>query len=139
MLDFRYRIADAGYRIPSLSYPPTAYFLVPPHRKKRPQRKCLQTPYPLTLVSCMSYNTLCTNYSCTRDICKVLPAITDAGRDITRQALTPLQCKLSASFRSLPELEQSAIAFSFERVVKLMEAEHLDAPLHLLPDSPIAT
>ncbi len=69
---------------------------------------------------------------------KVVLAITEAGREITRQAPMLLQDRLSASLRSLPELEQATITLSLERIVELMEAEHLDASPNLLPDSQIA-
>ncbi len=69
---------------------------------------------------------------------KVVLAITEDGREITRQAPMLLQDRLSASLRSLPELEQATITLSLERVVELMEAEYLDASPNLLPNSQIA-
>ena len=69
---------------------------------------------------------------------KVVLAITESGREVTRQAPMLLQDRLSASLRKLPELEQATITLSLERVVELMEAEYLDASPNLLPDSQIA-
>ncbi len=69
---------------------------------------------------------------------KVVLAITESGREVTRQAPMLLQDRLSASLRQLPELEQATITLSLERVVELMEAEYLDASPNLLPDSQIA-
>ncbi len=68
---------------------------------------------------------------------KVALVITEVGREITRQAPMLLQDRLSASLRSLPELELATITLSLERVVELMEAEHLDASPNLLLDSKI--
>ena len=68
---------------------------------------------------------------------KVILSITESGHKITRQAPMLLQDRLSASLRSLPELEQATITLSLERIVELMEAEHLDASPNLLPNSKI--
>ncbi len=69
---------------------------------------------------------------------KVVLAITDAGRKITSQAPILLQDRLSASLRNLPELEQATITLALERIVELMEAEHLEASPNLVPNSKIA-
>ena len=63
--------------------------------------------------------------------------MTDAGEKITQSAPSLLQERFSDALRSLPELEQAAIALSLERVVKLMEAEHLEASPNLVPNSQI--
>jgi DNA-binding MarR family transcriptional regulator len=72
-----------------------------------------------------------------KDRRKVLLHLTEAGRDITRQAPSLLQDKLSDALQNLPELEQVTIAMSLERVVALMEAEHLDTSPNLVPNGEI--
>lgn len=52
---------------------------------------------------------------------------TDAGHALVESAPSPLQDVFAEALRSLPELEQTAIALSLERIVELMEARHLDA------------
>lgn len=71
----------------------------------------------------------------TKDRRKVFVRVTDSGKELTKAAPSLLQEKLSNSLRSLPELEQTAIVLSLERVVELMEAEHLDASPNLVPNS----
>jgi DNA-binding MarR family transcriptional regulator len=73
----------------------------------------------------------------TKDRRRVFVTVTDAGKKITQSAPSLLQERFSDALRSLPELEQAAIALSLERVVKLMEAEHLDASPNLISDSQI--
>lgn len=73
----------------------------------------------------------------TDDRRKVLVSVTDSGREVTVSAPSLLQDRLSDSLRSLSKLEQAAIALSLERVVELMEAEHLDASPNLVPNSQI--
>ena len=63
-------------------------------------------------------------------------SITEAGLELTRQAPTPLQGKLSEALRALPEQEQAAIAHTLERVVKLMEADRLAGPTGNSKDIP---
>ena len=63
----------------------------------------------------------------TQDRRKVFITVTEAGKMISKSTPSLLQDRLSDSLRNLPELEQAAIALSLERVVTLMEAEHLDA------------
>lgn len=62
---------------------------------------------------------------------KVFVEVTEAGRSVTGSAPHLLQDRFSEALRGLPELEQAAIALSLERVVELMEAEHLDDSPHL--------
>lgn len=71
----------------------------------------------------------------TTDRRKVFVRLTDSGRELTKAAPSLLQERLSDSLRSLPKLEQAAIALSLERVVELMEVEHLDASPNLVPNS----
>jgi DNA-binding MarR family transcriptional regulator len=52
---------------------------------------------------------------------------TEAGRELAESAPSPLQDVFADALRGLPELEQTAIALSLERIVELMEARHLDA------------
>ncbi len=68
---------------------------------------------------------------------KVALSITEAGRELTHVAPQLLQNQFSDALKQLPELEQAAIALSLERVVELMEAEHLDASPNLVPNEKI--
>ena len=68
---------------------------------------------------------------------KVFISVTESGKKITISAPSLLQDRLSDSLRGLPELEQAAIVLSLERVVELMEAEHLEASPNLVPNSQI--
>jgi len=72
-----------------------------------------------------------TRTRCAEDHRKVYLEITPAGREIVSKAPSLLQYKLSASLAQLPEAEQTTIAESLERVVKLMEAEKLDVSANL--------
>ncbi|MBN2309380.1 MAG: MarR family transcriptional regulator [Candidatus Hydrogenedentes bacterium] len=63
---------------------------------------------------------------------KVFVEVTEQGREVTRRAPSLLQDRLSEKVRALTELEQVAIALTLERVVELMEAEHIDASPNLL-------
>jgi len=71
----------------------------------------------------------------TTDRRKVHLHITDDGRDIVKSAPSLLQERFADALIELPELEQAAIALSLERVVALMEAEHLDASPNLIPNT----
>ena len=66
---------------------------------------------------------------------KVFVELTDAGRELTRKAPSLLQDRFSEALRGLPELEQTAIALSLERVVELMAAEALEASPNLVPEA----
>jgi hypothetical protein len=72
-----------------------------------------------------------------KDRRKVLLHLTDAGRKIIRQAPSLLQDRLSDALANLPELEQVTIAMSLERVVALMEAEHIDTSPNLVSNGEI--
>lgn len=63
---------------------------------------------------------------------KVFVNILPAGKELTKSAPALLQDKLSESLQNLPELEQVSIALSLERVVELMQADHLDASPNLI-------
>lgn len=52
---------------------------------------------------------------------------TPAGEDLVRTAPSPLQADFAAALAKLPDLEQTAIALSLERVVELMRAGTLDS------------
>jgi DNA-binding MarR family transcriptional regulator len=52
---------------------------------------------------------------------------TGEGDRIARRAPSPLQKTLADELAALPESEQATIARSLERVVSLMEAQHIDA------------
>lgn len=64
---------------------------------------------------------------------KVEIELTSEGAELTKNAPSLLQDRFSDALSHLPELEQAAIALSLERVVGLMEADHLDASPNLLP------
>ncbi|MBN2375639.1 MAG: MarR family transcriptional regulator [Sedimentisphaerales bacterium] len=68
----------------------------------------------------------------TKDRRKVFVRFTDAGRELTKAAPALLQERFSESLLELEELEQAAIALSLERVVQLMEVEHLEASPNLV-------
>lgn len=57
----------------------------------------------------------------------VYVSVTERGADVARTAPSPLQDTLSQALATLPHLEQAAIALSLERVVGLIDAEHIDA------------
>ena len=57
----------------------------------------------------------------------VTVTITDEGRKLVEGAPSPLQNRLTEALSVLPLPEQIAIAKSLERVVSLMEAQHIDA------------
>ena len=68
---------------------------------------------------------------------KVLVKATESGKKVTVSAPALLQDRFSIALRNLPELEQAAIALSLERVVELMEADHLDTSPNLIPNDQI--
>jgi DNA-binding MarR family transcriptional regulator len=65
----------------------------------------------------------------------VAVTITDEGLRVAQSAPSPLQDTLAEALRALPHHEQVEIAGSLERVVSLMEAQNVDAPPSLEPDS----
>jgi DNA-binding MarR family transcriptional regulator len=73
----------------------------------------------------------------TEDRRKIVLTITDAGRDVTKAAPTLLQDCFAERLRELPELEQATIALSLERVVEMMEAEHLETSPNLIPHADV--
>lgn len=70
----------------------------------------------------------------TEDRRRVFVNVTDAGRELTRAVPSPLQTQFAEALRNLPELEQATIVLSLERVVKLMEAEDLDASPNIVSE-----
>jgi len=52
---------------------------------------------------------------------------TEEGVNLVRSAPSPLQDMFADALHGLPELEQTAIALSLERIVELMEAKDIDA------------
>ena len=52
---------------------------------------------------------------------------TEGGKKLAGEAPSPLQKTLADSLNALPELEQATIALSLERIVALMEVQHLDS------------
>jgi DNA-binding MarR family transcriptional regulator len=69
---------------------------------------------------------------------KVGLQISFAGREVIAKAPSLLQDKLSASLAELSDSEQLAITESLELVVKLMEAEKIDASPNLFPGDQVA-
>ena len=63
----------------------------------------------------------------TQDRRLVYVSATEAGRGLAEAAPSPLQDRFAEALRALPELEQTAIALSLERIVELMEARDLEA------------
>jgi DNA-binding MarR family transcriptional regulator len=63
---------------------------------------------------------------------QVTLSMTDQGRNVAKAAPALLQDRLADSLRQLPDLEQAAIALSLERVVDLMEANHLNTSPNLM-------
>lgn len=53
--------------------------------------------------------------------------LTEAGRALVGAAPSPLQDRLVAALRTLPDAEQKEIALVLEKIVALMEARELDA------------
>lgn len=53
--------------------------------------------------------------------------ITADGRRLANSAPSPLQEKRSKSLQEIPEIEQVSITEALEKIVALMEADHLDA------------
>lgn len=73
----------------------------------------------------------------TEDRRKVYLELTEAGRTLTASAPSLLQDRLSDSLQTLPVSEIETIASSLDRVVSMMEAEHLDASPNLMPGSEV--
>lgn len=63
----------------------------------------------------------------TEDRRLVYAGATSAGEALARTAPSPLQDVFADALRKLPELEQTTIALSLERIVELMEARDIDA------------
>lgn len=57
----------------------------------------------------------------------VTVSVTEEGRRVAEHAPSPLQDTLTEALHTLPLEEQIDIAKSLERVVNLMEAQHIDA------------
>ena len=58
---------------------------------------------------------------------RVLLRSTEAGRQLVEQAPSPLQDTLAANLRRLPADEQERLAATLQQVVRMMEADALDA------------
>jgi DNA-binding MarR family transcriptional regulator len=63
----------------------------------------------------------------TRDRRLVHVTATDKAQELIASAPSPLQDVFADALYRLPELEQTAIALSLERIVELMEAKDIDA------------
>lgn len=57
----------------------------------------------------------------------VMVSASASGKDLAEAAPSPLQDVFAEALYALPELEQTAIALSLERIVELMEAKDIDA------------
>ena len=57
--------------------------------------------------------------------------LTPAGAGVVAKAPSLLQDRLSSALEALPETEQRTITEALERVVKLMEVDHIDASPNL--------
>ncbi|MDD5698057.1 MAG: MarR family transcriptional regulator [Victivallaceae bacterium] len=68
----------------------------------------------------------------THDRRKVYLIMTEAGREVVRQAPSLLQDKLSSALAKLSPLEQLTITRALEQVVELMEVEKVDASPNLI-------
>ena len=73
----------------------------------------------------------------TEDRRKITLVLTDAGRDVTKASPTLLQDRFVERLWSLPEHEQATIVLSLERVVEMMEVEHLDTSPNPIPDADV--
>ncbi|NQT83603.1 MarR family transcriptional regulator [bacterium] len=63
----------------------------------------------------------------TRDRRIVNVILTESGKDLIRNAPSPLQDKLTQALNRLPETEKAAIAESIELVVKMMDVDNVGA------------
>lgn len=63
-------------------------------------------------------------------------SLTEQGKDLTNNAPSPLQDSLADAMEKLPETELVVIAESLERVVGLMQMQHVDAA-RILETGPI--
>jgi DNA-binding MarR family transcriptional regulator len=68
---------------------------------------------------------------------KVMLHATESGRELTQSAPALLQEQLSKSLQQQSELEQVTIALSLEKIVEMMNAEHLDSSPNLIPNAQI--
>lgn len=63
----------------------------------------------------------------TKDRRLVYVTATEKGLETVKYAPSPLQDGLATALKDLPELEQTTIALSLERIVDLMEVRHIEA------------
>ncbi len=68
---------------------------------------------------------------------QVFLELTDAGRGIVNAAPSLLQDRFSSALRELPETEQKTITEVLEQVVRLMEADTMDASPNLFVNDKI--
>jgi DNA-binding MarR family transcriptional regulator len=73
----------------------------------------------------------------TADRRKVYLKPTAAGVEIAKSSPSLLQDKFSAALGRLADSEQQRIAESLEQIVRLMEAEDIDASPNLIPNPPM--
>jgi DNA-binding MarR family transcriptional regulator len=69
-----------------------------------------------------------------KDRRKVFITVTEEGKKLTESAPSLLQDHLLESLRTIPELEQAAIALSLEKIVKLMEEANIDVSEDFVSD-----
>lgn len=58
---------------------------------------------------------------------KVYPLLTEAAKEVLKEAPTPLQEQFTRQFQELQEWEKTMIISSLQRVAQMMDAEHIDA------------
>ena len=68
-----------------------------------------------------------------KDRRKVFLDLTDKGKELVKAAPPMLHETLATELEKLPELERTAVAFSLERIVKLMEVEQIDVRSESFP------
>jgi len=68
---------------------------------------------------------------------KIMITSTEAGIELVANAPSPLQDRLTEAISNLPALEQAAIVLSLEKIVELMDADHLDASAMLVKETEI--
>jgi len=70
---------------------------------------------------------------------KVYVHITPKGRALAQKVPSLLQDRLSSALAQLPDLEQTAIALTLERIVELMDVRELDAAPLLVSETSLSS
>jgi DNA-binding MarR family transcriptional regulator len=82
---------------------------------------------------------LVTRRRSSKDRRRVTVALTAEGERLVHTAPSPLQARFSARLRELPERTQARLCTTLEQVVRMMDAEGLDAAAMLTPGSRVAS